>query len=261
MTLLHSQPCLVLTDHDGDLRWLGRFPDLATAQAQVDSAAAGLAQAELAFDLTSFRAPIDAVVAEVNLVVGESVNAARPAVVLADLSSFRVDVTIDELDVADVAVGQPVKLLLDALPDLNLRGEVERINPLAVAGTAVTSYNVRITLDDPTAEVRAGMSAGADIVVAVGADVLLVPRRAVRSDSGRFVIDVVNDAALCRADEATWPVDPPRTAREVELGLSNEQVIEIVGDALTVEACVYVPGVQSRLTLFGGPPPGVRNNP
>ena len=33
MTLLHSQPCLVLTDHDGDLRWLGRFPDLATAQA------------------------------------------------------------------------------------------------------------------------------------------------------------------------------------------------------------------------------------
>jgi HlyD family secretion protein len=237
----------------------GGEADLATAQAQVDSAAAGLAQAELAFELTSLRAPIDAVVAEMNLVVGETLSAARPAVVLADLSSYRVDVTIDELDVADVAVGQSVLLLLDALPDLSLRGVVERINPLAVAGAAVTSYNVRITLEDPTAEVRAGMSAGADIVVATGTDVLLVPRRAVRSDNGQFVIDVVTDAGLCRADEASWPADPPRTARPVELGLSNEQVIEIVGDSLTVDECVYVPGVQSRLSLFGGPPPGVRN--
>ena len=179
--------------------------------------------------------------------------------VLADLTGFSVDVTIDELDVADVAVGQPVRMILDALPELDLRGSVERINPLAAAGTAVTSYNVRIALDEPAADVRAGMSAGADIVVATGTDVLIVPRRAVRSENGRFLIDIVNDAALCTADQSTWPADPARTPREVELGLSNEQVIEITTENIALTDCVYVPGVQSTLSLFGGPPPGVRN--
>lgn len=237
----------------------GGESDLAGAQAQVDSAAAALAQAELALEHTTLVAPLDATVAEVNLVVGETLNAALPAIVLADLTAFSVDVTIDELDVADVAVGQPVRLILDALPDLDLRGLVDRINPLAIASAAVTSYNVRITLDDPAPDVRAGMSAGADIVIATGTDVLIVPRRAVRSESGQFLIDIVNDAALCSADESTWPAEPERTARVVELGLSNEQVIEVTTDNVSVNDCVYVPGVQSRLSLFGGPPPGVRN--
>ncbi|MEF3274308.1 MAG: efflux RND transporter periplasmic adaptor subunit [Chloroflexus sp.] len=235
--------------------------DLASAEAQVASARASLAQAQLALERATLKAPIAGVVAEVNLEVGEFYNAARPAMVLADLSSFYVDVTVDEIDVAQIAVGQPVLLVLDALPNLDLRGTVARINPLSTLQSGVTAYTVRIVTADPPAAIRPGMSASADIVVAEKSEALVVPRRAVRAASGQFFIDLTADPALCNVDIAQRPLQPALRAVPVQLGLSNDQVIEITSGDLDENSCVYVPGVDARLNLFnaGGPPPGVRN--
>lgn len=235
--------------------------DLASAEAQVASARASLAQAQLALERATLTAPIAGVVAEVNLEIGEFYNAARPAVVLADLSGYYVDVTVDEIDVAQIAVGQPVTLVLDALPNLDLRGKVARINPLSIVQSGVTAYTVRIVTDNPPAAVRPGMSASADIIVAEKSDALIVPRRAVRAASGQFFVDVTADPGLCNVDIAQRPPQPALQAIAVQLGLSNDQVIEIVSGNIDLNSCVYVPGVDARINLFnaGGPPPGVRN--
>ncbi|WP_298816041.1 efflux RND transporter periplasmic adaptor subunit [Chloroflexus sp.] len=235
--------------------------DLASAEAQIANARAGLAQAQLALERATLKAPIAGVVAEVNLEVGEFYNAARPAIVLADLSGYYVDVTVDEIDVAQIAVGQPVTLVLDALPNLDLRGTVARINPLSILQSGVTAYTVRIVTTDPPAAVRPGMSASADIVVAEKNEALVVPRRAMRAESGQFFVDITVDPALCDTDIAQRPLQPPLRAVAVKPGLSNEQVIEITDGEIDTNSCVYVPGVDARINLFnaGGPPPGVRN--
>jgi HlyD family secretion protein len=228
-------------------------PDVAAAQAQVDAARAASELAQLALEQAVLTAPFGGVVAAVNLKEGETPSAARPAISIADLSRFTVDVTVDEIDVSRISAGQPVTLTLDALPDLTLAGAVESIAPVAVDEAAVTSYQVRIGTEASDPRVRAGMSAGADIVVARRENVLLVPRRAVRSDRGRLVVDVTPDATLCQQPREELPAQPETEPRDVTTGLSNEQLIEI-SSGLDPQNCVYVEGFDSRFTIFGGPP-------
>jgi HlyD family secretion protein len=228
-------------------------PDVAAAQAQVDAARAASELAQLALDQAVLTAPFSGVVSAVNLKEGETPAPSRPAVSLADLSRFTVDVTVDEIDVSRISAGQPVTLTLDALPDLALPGTVQSIAPVAEEEAAVTSYQVRIGTDAADPRVRAGMSAGADIVVARRENVLLVPRRAVRSDRGRLLVDITPDPALCQRPREELPAQPQTEPREVTTGLSNEQLIEISG-GLDPQSCVYVEGFDSRFTIFGGPP-------
>jgi HlyD family secretion protein len=232
----------------------GALPtEIETADAQVQNAEAALDLAQLALSGATLTAPFAAQVAEVNLQVGELPGPAEPAVMLTDLSQFHVDVTVDEVDISRLGLSQPVTLTLDALLDLALGGQVESIAPLAITQSAVTSYQVRIAIRSTDARIRPGMTANADIVVAQRGRALLVPRRAVRIERGRLLIDQVDDPTLCAAPREQLPEQPARTAREVRLGLSNDQVVEIV-DGLEAGACVYVEGVDVRFNLLSGPP-------
>jgi HlyD family secretion protein len=233
--------------------------DLAIAQAQVASAQAALDLARLTLDEATLKAPFGGTVAEVNLKPGEIPSPTEPPIVLADLSSFHVDVAVDEIDVSRLAIGQPVTLTLDALPGLALPGRVDSINPLATARTTVTSYEVRVTATASDPRVRAGMSANADIVVARKPNALLAPRRAVRNDRGRLVVDLPKDPSVCALPPDRRPPSVELTQREVRTGLSNEQVIEIL-EGVDDQTCVYVEGTDARIRIFENRgPPGGRN--
>ena len=232
--------------------------DLSVGEAQVLSAQAALDLAKLALEQATLTAPFAGVVAEVNLRVGETPSAVRAPVVLADLSSYFVDVTVDEIDVSRIAAGQPVTLTLDALPGAALPGVVETISPLSAANATVTSYQVRVTTRAQDPRLRAGMSTNADIEVARRPNVLVVPRRAVRNERGRLVADLPRDQALCGVPADQRPPAPELEQRAVQVGLSNEQLIEITA-GLDTGACVYVEGIDARLSSLFGPPPGVRN--
>ena len=233
--------------------------DLAAAQAQVASAQATLDLARLTLDEATLTAPFAGTVAEVNLKVGETPSPTEPALVLADLSSFHVDVAVDEVDVSRLAVAQPVTLTLDALPGLTLPGKVESIDPLSNAQSTVTSYQVRVTTTANDPRVRSGMSANADIVVAHKPNVLLVPRRAVRNDRGLLVVDMPKDQSVCGLPREQRPPNPELTQHSVKTGLSNEDVIEIT-QGLDERSCVYVEGIDARYRLFeANGPPGVRD--
>jgi HlyD family secretion protein len=235
-----------------------REVDLASALAQIQQSQAALEQAELEVRKATLRAPMSGTIAETNLTIGESPDAALPDIVLADLSGFYVDVTVDEIDVASLALDQQVTLTLDALPELLLRGVVDTISPLSTEESAVTTYEVRIRTpaDDP--RVRAGMSATADIIVAQKDDALVVPRRAVRTEDGELLVDVPVDQSLCAADPDTLPAQPELEAVSIEVGLRNDTLIEVADGDMDEQTCVYVEGFDPRMTPFGGPPPGHR---
>lgn len=162
----------------------------APSPVQLDRAVLAIDQAQTALDLAKLRlaraelrAPFAGVVAVVNLTVGEPATAGTtPAVVLIDAQQFHLDVTVDEVDIAQLKVGQVVSVTLDALPDVQLSGRVDRLAPTANVVGGLVSYAVRLVLDPTEAPLRAGMSATAEIVVAEAAEVVLVPNWAIRRD-------------------------------------------------------------------------------
>ena len=217
--------------------------EIAIAEAQVRQAEVQVAQARLALENTRLLAPVDGVVVSVNIKAGEFPSAARPAVILNDDSRFHIDVNVDEIDVRSVAVGQPVTVTLDALPDARLTGRVTYVAPAATQEMGVVSYLVTVVLDPTTEPLRAGMSATASITVAEKRDALVVPNRAIQIDraTGKaYVEKVVNGM-------------PTRT--EIRLGMRNEtqsQVLEGLqeGDVIAIRNASQRERLQQL--FFGG---------
>jgi HlyD family secretion protein len=213
--------------------------DVGIAELEVSQAQAALESARYNLTGAQLVAPFDGVVAAVNLNVGEAASSVTPAVVLADIGQFYLDVSVDEVDVARVQAAQAVTVTLDALPSEALAAVVERIAPSATVNQGVVSYAVRLTLDPGEAALRGGMTATAAIVVDEARDVLVVPNWAVRRDreTGAFF------ASLLRGGQV---VEVP-----VELGLRDEAVSQVLsgvqaGDLAAVQVARQV------FSLFGG---------
>jgi HlyD family secretion protein len=213
--------------------------DVTIAELQVSQAKAALALAQNNLKDAQIVAPFDGVAAAVNLHVGEPAAGGAPAMTLADMSLFHLDVSVDEVDVARVAPGQPVTVTLDALPDSFFTGQVDRIAPTASVNAGVVSYAVRITLAATDAPVRAGMTATADIVVDEARGVVLVPNWAIRRDrdTGQAFVGLLKDGKI---------EDVP-----IELGLRNDQFSEAKsgvseGDVAAVNTA------REQINLFGG---------
>jgi hypothetical protein len=99
-----------------------------------------------------------------------------------------VDLSINEVDVTTLRVGQAAELTFDAVPDLTITGKVDSIGEEGTVSQGVVTYDVWVTLDVNDARLKAGMSSTASIITAVARNVLLVPNAAIKtSDQGSYV--------------------------------------------------------------------------
>jgi HlyD family secretion protein len=155
--------------------------DLASAAAAVTQAQVAVESAQASFDQATLTAPFAGVVSAVGIVPDSTISAGTTAVTLVDQSKLHVDVNLSESDAAKVAVGQPVTLTFDALPDVILTGTVATIAPSATTSQNVVTYPVQIEFDPGTTAVKVGMSATADIQVEQATGALLVPSRAIQT--------------------------------------------------------------------------------
>ncbi len=141
-----------------------REVDLAVAAAQVQLAEVAVQQAELALDRATLKAPFAATVVAINLKLGE-VTPSEPAIILADTSAWKIETSdLTELDVVNVAVGAPVTLSFDAIPDLTLEGTVTEIKSLSMTYQGDVIYTVVIKPNTWDARLRWNMTA----TVAIG---------------------------------------------------------------------------------------------
>jgi len=132
---------------------------VASAEAGVAQAEAALATAQAALDRTEIRAPFAGTVVEVTVDPGDTARPGAVAVVVATLDRLQVRTTdLTELDVARVAPGQPVVVKVDALPDLELRGHVARVEDQSVDYRGDVTYPVVVELDELVPELRWGMT-------------------------------------------------------------------------------------------------------
>ncbi len=149
------------TEAQLELQKAGSEPErIASAEAQVTRAEASLAAAEAALERTYVRAPFDGVIVEVNVDEGDTSVPEQVLVTLATLDRLQVRTKdLTELDVVRVAVGQPVIVTLDALPDRPLKGRVVRIGQQAEDYRGDVAYPVIVELDEDAPEMRWGMTA------------------------------------------------------------------------------------------------------
>jgi RND family efflux transporter MFP subunit len=139
--------------------------DIDVAEKAVAAAQSNLALAQENLQSTELRAPFGGVIVDIFLKDYEAAAPNQPVILLADLSTLLVDTTdMSEVDVARVQIGDPAKVVFDALPDVSVKGRVAQIALRPEAGAGVY-YTVTIQLDEIPVGLRWGMSAFVEIEV------------------------------------------------------------------------------------------------
>lgn len=214
--------------------------DFERAKAEEINRTIAIANLEERLRDTVIRAPIDGIVLEKFVEVGQvissgvsSVTGGTPIAMVADISSVLVKIDVDETDVGRVRVGQTVKVVPDAFPDQEFQGRVERISPRAKLVQNVTTFEVITLVENPDLILKPGMNATAEVIVDGKQDALLVPSKAVRDASEiqslaqEAGISVAMDESL-RGSAVLVKHGNELSVKQVTVGLSDWTNTEIV---------------------------------
>ena len=155
---------------------------------------------------------------------------------LGDIDQVFVRGKVDEADIGRVRLGQPARIRVETFKDKMFNGTVTQISPMGVEKDNVTNFEVRVSIDNPGKELKANMTANAEIVLEEHPNALIVPEAAVTYDAQKNAfVDVVG----ARHEER------PAAKTPVKLGVGNGTKIQIL-DGLQA-------GRQDRSAVVGEP--------
>jgi HlyD family secretion protein len=185
---------------------------LSVAQAQLDDSKVALEQAQRNLDKAKIIAPFDGVVSAVNFSIGDYAGSTA-AVTVVNLSNLQIKVTVAEVDMPKVKVGNTAQVTLDALPGRTYNAKTTAISPAGTVTQGVVNYSVILTITDADDAIKPGMTANLTIEVERRDDVLILPTRAVRTQGNQRIVTVQFKGQSIQTSVTT--------------GLSNDQSIEI----------------------------------
>lgn len=171
-------------------------------QAQVAQARASLERAEEELRNTTIRAPIAGMVLTRDVEVGSPVSSilnlganATLVMTLGDIGQVFVRGKVDESDVGRVRMEQPARISVETFKDRKFEGRVTLISPMGTEKDNVTTFEVRVSIDNPGNELKANMTANAEIVLEEHPNSLIVPEAALTYDADRQAhVDVFDPA-------------------------------------------------------------------
>ncbi len=222
-----------------------------SAQATLDSAKIAVTQAQRNLDNASLYAPYDGLVSAVNFNAGDT--ASGTAVSVFDTSKLEVKLSIAEVDMAKVAVGETAEMTLDALAGKTYTATVTAIAPVGTVSSGVVNYPVTVNITNPDGDIKPGMTATLAVQVDHRDNVLLIPTRAVKTQNNQKVVNVL--------------VDGKTVQKQVQTGLSSDTMIEVTkglseGDEVVVSGTTTTSSNRAMGGLnilgiggAGGPPP------
>ncbi len=188
--------------------------DIAQQQANVAAARAARDLAKQRLAEATLLAPFDGIVSDLKAAAGQVVGTA-PVMTLIDVSKSWVQIAIDETDASKAALGYPVDVTFDALPDQTSQGAIVEISPAIVMVNGVSTLYAIAELKNPAPSLKVGMNGSAKVTAAAAMQVLTVPVDAVRpmgaSQYAVFVVDEKQQLSL----------------RPVEIGLKGTSLVEI----------------------------------
>lgn len=159
----------------------------AALEANLAALESAVQTAELALSNATVQSPLDGIVSERSVEPGQTISAGTPLFTVVNLDQMEFQASASVTSSALVAPGQPVTVTATGLDGQTFEGEVTRVNPVAVSGTRTVP--IYIALDNVDGQLRGGMFATGQIVVAESADTMAVPVTALREDAeGDFVL-------------------------------------------------------------------------
>jgi HlyD family secretion protein len=158
-------------------------------------------RADLEDDLSDVLADIDAltvyagsdgVISDLDLSEEQVVQEGAPLFNVQSSDALKIEVDIDELDIAGIELHEKAMVSFDALPDQSFEGEIIKINPIGVAENDVTDFTVTLSLPDAPG-VMIGMSADVTIISQKAENVLIIPAEAIQIINGEKYVVLESD--------------------------------------------------------------------
>jgi len=198
---------------------------LRQAEAQVAQNKASLKQLEEQLSYTTVTSPMDGTILSRDVEIGDAVSSilvlgstATLVMTIGDITQVYVQGKVDESDIGKVYLGQAARIKVESFKDKTFLGKVTKIAPLGVEKDNVTTFEVRVSIDNPGGELKANMTANAEILLEEHKKVLTVPEQAVLYDKDR---------------NASVEVPDPKTKTgrrkvDIKAGISNGTKTEIL---------------------------------
>lgn len=200
--------------------------EIARTKAQVAQAEATLDRAQEDLRNSTITSPMDGLVLSRDVEVGDAVSSilvlgsqATLLMTLGDVGSVYVLGQVDEADIGKVYLDQPARIVVESFKEKKFEGKVTKISPLGVEKDNVTTFEVRVSIDNPGGELKANMTANAEIILEEKRDVLLIPEVAVIYDHERNTSVAIPDTKA----------ETGRREVAVTTGISNGVKTEITG--------------------------------
>lgn len=167
------------------------FTDAQMSLSEAENSLEDREEAAQDYILTS---PINGTILTKDYTVGDTVGGqnATTMMVVADMSKMKFTISVDELDISKIEIGQSVQVTADALENQRLEGKITTVSKLGSASNGVTTYPVEVTIDDP-GNLMPGMNVSAHIIVERADNCLYLPVGAVEYFGGKYYVTVVGE--------------------------------------------------------------------
>jgi HlyD family secretion protein len=224
--------------------------DVQSSKAQEVQARASLNQAQVSLDHTIITAPIDGIVIQRSVDVGQTVAASMQSptifLIAADLTKMQVNADIDEADIGQITNGEPVTFGVDAYPGQTFRGTVSQVRLQPTVVSNVTTYNAIVDVPNPDLRLKPGMTATVTVEVARRDEALRIPNAALRfkptedllaelgeaTDSAPSAAKAAGRSAANHATRIWTLTDGRLTPVSVQLGITDQKYTEALGSTL-----------------------------
>lgn len=170
--------------------------------------------------------PISGTVMSIPVGVGDEIKAYEELAVIGDYSKYGLDITIDELDISKLSVGQQAVVTVDAVSGIELQAKIIRIDQEGTTQNGITTYTVSLEVEKGEG-VKGGMTAGATVHLEQKDDALLIPAEALVTQNGRNMVRVLTE-------------DGGQVLSPVTVGINNGVIAEIVEGLEEGDKIVYV---------------------
>src|SRR5205807_1284690 len=165
---------------------------LTQAEAQVESDRAALDQNQEQYGYATIVAPIDGLVLSRDVEVGDAVSSilvlgssATLVMTVGDTHEVYVKGKVDESDIGKIWANQPAKIKVESFKDDSFNGKVTKISPMGAEKDNVTTFEVRVSIDNPQGKLKAGMTANAEIILDEHKNAIIVPEGAIIYDKDK----------------------------------------------------------------------------
>lgn len=188
--------------------------DIETQKSKVKQCQYALADARESLSQRYIYAPFDGEVTEVNIEKGDSVSASTALINFVTKQKIA-EITLNEVDVAKVELGQKATISFDAIEDLTIVGEVAEIDAVGTVSQGVVTYDIKVIFDSQDERIKSGMSVSVSIITEIKQDVFTVSNSAIKTQNNAQYVQIMKD-------------DGTVYFQEIEIGISNDTNTEVL---------------------------------